>query len=951
MPDSGAPPHWPEHSTPIGALIRERDWAATPLGPIAAWPQSLRTTVDILLASPLPMIVLWGPEGRMIYNAGYAVIAGDKHPGVLGRGVLEGWPEVADFNREILARVRGGQTLTMAAQHLVLIRGDGPQSVWLDLTYSPVRDETGAVAGVLAIVVETTDQVLDERRRRQAEESLQLALNADAVVGLWDWDIRIDRVRGDRRFAQAFSVDFDAVPNGVPVATLLGALHDDDRPGVEAAIADTLATGRPFRSEFRVRQPDGGFLWVEANGTCVFGEDGAAQRFSGILIGINERKLAEQTRWESQEQFSSLVEAVPHHVWAAQPDGQLHWFNARVYEYTGQPPDTLNGDSWGRVVHPADLPDAVRSWTQAVASGTIYETEFRIRRGADGNDFRWFLVRAVPVHDAAGRIIRWIGTNTDIDDQRRAAVALAEMNATLEQRVDERTSQLVTSQRQLRTFYDFSSECHVLLLAMPDGSFVFEDANPAVLRLYGRSRAEVVGRTTEQLFEPEVAAELNRNLAACLAAPGPYRYERRQGGTIVEAVCVAVPIEPGEFFQRIVVTARDVGDSRQLEEQLRQSQKMEAVGQLTGGIAHDFNNLLQGIVGSLNLIQRRISQGRIGELERFLNGAMASSNRAAALTHRLLAFSRRQPLDPQVVNANQLIGSLEDLLRRTMGEQVAIEVVASGGLWPTLCDQNQLENALLNLAINARDAMPDGGRLTIETCNAHLDGNYAAQKSDVIPGQYVCLSVTDTGTGMAAETMARAFDPFFTTKPSGQGTGLGLSMIYGFARQSEGYAHIYSELGRGTTVKLYLPRYRGAETDAAADATVAGPEAAHTAGAGQVVLVIEDEAIVRGLIVDVLHDLGYGALEAADGPAGLNILRSAQRIDLLISDVGLPGLNGRQVADAARVERPDLKVLFMTGYAENAAVARGFLEPGMQLITKPFALDMLAGRIRDILAL
>mgnify|MGYP003584644057 CR=1 FL=1 len=382
------------------------------------------------------------------------------------------------------------------------------------------------------------------------------------------------------------------------------------------------------------------------------------------------------------------------------------------------------------------------------------------------------------------------------------------------------------------------------------------------------------------------------------------------------------------------------------DEQLRQSQKMEAVGQLTGGIAHDFNNLLQGITGSLEIVQRRVAQGRLDELDRFIAGASTAANRAAALTHRLLAFSRRQPLDPKPVRANALVASMEDLLRRTSGERIELELVLAGGLWVTKCDPNQLESAILNLAINARDAMPDGGKLTIETCNAHLDRAYVARRRGVRPGQYVCLCVSDTGIGMSADTISKAFEPFFTTKPIGQGTGLGLSMIYGFAQQSEGYAKIYSEVGQGTTFKLYLPRYRGSAEE---EEELPQPSAIQQAEDGEVVLVVEDESVVRGLILEELHELGYAALEAVDGASGLDMLQSKRRIDLLITDIGLPGLNGRQLADAARQLRPSLKILFMTGYAENAALASGFLEPGMEMITKPFAMEALATRIRSML--
>ncbi len=373
---------------------------------------------------------------------------------------------------------------------------------------------------------------------------------------------------------------------------------------------------------------------------------------------------------------------------------------------------------------------------------------------------------------------------------------------------------------------------------------------------------------------------------------------------------------------------------------------MEAVGQLTGGLAHDFNNLLTGISGSLELLQARVAQGRIGDLERYLSAAQGAAKRAAALTHRLLAFSRRQTLDPKPTDANRLMAGMEELVRRTMGPEVAVEVVAAGGLWATLVDPNQLENALLNLCINARDAMPDGGRLTIETGNRWLDQR-AARERDLPPGQYVSVCVSDTGTGMAPEVTARAFDPFFTTKPIGMGTGLGLSMVYGFVRQSGGQARIYSEPGQGTMVCLYLPRHHGVAENVDIPRELAE---APRSEQGETVLVVDDEPTVRMLVREVLADLGYTAIEAADGPAGLKVLQSNARIDLLVTDVGLPGMNGRQLADAARERRPELRVLFITGYAENAVLNHGHLDPGMHVMTKPFAMEALASRIKELIA-
>ena len=380
------------------------------------------------------------------------------------------------------------------------------------------------------------------------------------------------------------------------------------------------------------------------------------------------------------------------------------------------------------------------------------------------------------------------------------------------------------------------------------------------------------------------------------------------------------------------------------EEALRQSQKMEAVGQLTGGLAHDFNNLLMGIGGSLEMMKARIAQGRADELNRYFDAAQGAVRRASSVTHRLLAFSRRQALDPRPTDPNRLVTEMEELIRRTVGPEVGLTVVPAPDPWPILVDPNQLENAMLNLCINARDAMPDGGSLTIEIANRSLDP-VDARERDMAPGDYVTISVCDTGTGMTPEVRAKAFDPFFTTKPLGEGTGLGLSMIYGFVRQSGGQVRVHSAVGHGTTMRLFLPRH-----DAAPAEDEHAEAATRQSGDGEVILVIEDEPTVRILVAELLGEAGYSAIEAADGPSGLKLLQSDARIDLLITDVGLPGgMNGRQVADAARALRPDLKVLFITGYAETAVIRDGQLDRGMGLITKPFELDTLTARIREML--
>jgi len=384
---------------------------------------------------------------------------------------------------------------------------------------------------------------------------------------------------------------------------------------------------------------------------------------------------------------------------------------------------------------------------------------------------------------------------------------------------------------------------------------------------------------------------------------------------------------------------------RHNEEALRQSQKMEAVGQLTGGIAHDFNNMLTGIIGSLELIRRRLARGRTEDLDSLIDLGVTSANRAAGLTHRLLAFSRRQSLDSKAVQMNTLVLSMGELLQRSLNESIHLEMRLDDNLWVAEADPNQLESALLNLVINARDAMPDGGKLVVETSNQVLHRDFTEAYSNLEPGDYVMLSVTDNGCGMPQSVMSRAFDPFFTTKPIGQGTGLGLSMIYGFSKQSRGHVSIDSEIDQGTTVNLYLPRFRGEEL-VVDDANV---EHSPDALDGETVLIVEDDPAVRVLVCAVLSELGYAYVEAGDADTALPILNSTQRIDLLVSDVGLPGMNGRQLAEVGRQYRPGLKVLFITGYAEHAAVRGGFLDSGMQMITKPFTFDLLTAKVREMI--
>ena len=545
----------------------------------------------------------------------------------------------------------------------------------------------------------------------------------------------------------------------------------------------------------------------------------------GVLVTaveITDRIDAQAALARSAAEVRTMAEALPNLLWAARPDGEVDWYNGRAYAYTGFTPEAA--PSWQAIVHPDDLAMAGERWMTAVTTGETYETEFRLRR-ADGA-YRWHLARGLPIRDQAGVIVRWIGSNTDIEDQKLAVEALANLNATLEQQVAERTGELMAA-----------------------------------------------------------------------------------------------------------------------EESLRQSQKMEAVGQLTGGIAHDFNNMLAVVIGSLDLLGRRLAGGD-ARAQRYVDAASEGARRAALLTQRLLAFSRQQPLQPEPVDANKLVAGMSDLLRHSLGSDVRLETVLAGGLWRTHADPNQLENVILNLGVNGRDAMPEGGRLTIETQNAHLDDRYVATHLGVAAGQYVMIAVTDTGGGMAPSVVEKAFDPFFTTKETGKGTGLGLSQVYGFVKQSGGHVKIYSEVGQGTTVKIYLPRLTGtaaeAADDGAATSLVLGDRR-------ELILVVEDEPAVRQFSVDALTELGYRVLEADGAAAALRLIDAHPEIVLMFTDVVMPDVNGARLAEMARAKRPDLKVLFTTGYTRNAVVHNGVLDPGVELIGKPFSLEALSEKLRAVL--
>jgi PAS domain S-box-containing protein len=662
---------------------------------------------------------------------------------------------------------------------------------------------------------------------------------------------------------------------------------------------------------------------------------------------ITARLRAEQQAHDIDVGRQIAMQAAHLGRWDHRPQEHKRYFDARAREILGfGPADAIDLIASLEVIHPDDrqrMEHAARDALDPDRAGPYVE-EFRLAKPDPAGE-RWVSVNGRS-YFVNGKCVRFSGVMADISERKRAEAQLKaterllrDLNASLAERVAERT-------RQRDRIWTLSQE---LLAEMGvDGSL--HAVNPAWTEVLGHAEAGLLTRPLSDLLHAEDHVAFAEILQRLKSGSPSERFELRLR-TIDGAyrwVDWTANAE-GEVFYAVgrdVTAEREAADAlRQTEEALRQSQKMEAVGQLTGGIAHDFNNLLTGIMGSLDLMKRRIEAGRVGDMDRLMDAALGSAQRAAALTHRLLAFARRQSLDAMPIDANSLIGSMEELLHRTLGEQVQLHIELDPRAWQVLADANQLESAVLNLSINARDAMPEGGRLTISTANAVIEAS-SPEASALKPGDYVRITVSDTGEGMSPDVAAKAFDPFFTTKPIGQGTGLGLSMVYGFARQSGGHVTLDSRPGDGSAIHLFLPRAETAEAPAEPE-----PLLSPARGEGETVLVVEDDPAVRLLVLEVLSELGYAGLEAVDSESALQILASRDRIDLLISDVGLPnGLNGRQLAEVAREQRPNLPVLFVTGYAERATERREFLGPGMQMITKPFAMEALAAKVKEIIA-
>ncbi len=906
-----------------GRLVASREWSGTGLGPVAGWPQSLRTATSILLRSPVPMVMLWGEDGVMIYNDAYSVFAGGRHPELLGSRVREGWPEVADFNDHVMRVGLAGGTLSYKDQELTLYRHGRPEQVWMNLDYSPVLDESGRPAGVLCVLAETTEHVAAERELKGSEARLA-AIVAGATVGLSEVDRNGRFLWVNEELCRILGRSADALFR----ASVADVTHPEDVDPSRDAMARSAAAGGTASLDKRYLRADGGIVWANSRVTRLGDAGGEPGTLLVVTVDLTERFAAEARLRASEARFRLMADAVPQIVWITDAEGRVEFFNRHWTAYTGAPYEPTTAAAVAAAhVHPDDVAATMTAFEAARRSGGTFLVEHRIRSGA--GEYRWFLVRAEPYRDpATDEVVRWFGASVDIHDRKLAETALLALNAGLERQVAERT-------RERGLIWQHSLD---LLSVIDMGTTAFDAVNPAWTAALGWPTGSLEGRSYADFVHPDdVAASVSAFEQVRQGHP-VLRFENRyraQGGGWRWLSWVAVP-EGGKLYS----VTRDITEEKErraeleaAQDALRQSQKMEAMGQLTGGVAHDFNNLLTPIVGSLDMLQRRGVGG--AREQRLIAGAMHSAERAKTLVQRLLAFARRQPLQATAVDIARLITGMGDLVASTTGPQIRVVVEVPDALPPAKADPNQLEMALLNLSVNARDAMPEGGTLRISASEETVT---AGRRSTLRPGSYIRLSVADTGTGMDEATLARAVEPFFSTKGIGKGTGLGLSMVHGLASQLSGALTIRSRPGLGTHVELWLPRSATApDLPDAATEPPAAPLTRRTA------LLVDDEELVRLSTADMLGDLGYTVIEAASGEEAMRLVGRGEPFDLLVTDHLMPGLTGTDLARAVRTARPGVPVLLVSGYAETEGV-----EADLPRLTKPFRKAELAASLAQL---
>ncbi len=687
--------------------------------------------------------------------------------------------------------------------------------------------------------------------------------------------------------------------------------HPDYHDVIRGRIGELLRAPKTVPAiEEKMVALDGTVIDVEVRAVSFLSTDGETD-IQVVCRDITEKKNAERAMTAAIENFHRLAEAMPLIVWTAEPDGTVDYTSRAFGEYTGLSGRSPEGH-WLKTTHPDDIPRIQAAWTKTIATGMSYTNEFRIR-GKDGV-YRWHFATGVPIRDETGRIVKWYGSATDVHDRKEIedeALALAQrLTATLESMTD--------------------------AFMMLDGDWRITYANKETERLLRRPRTDLLSRVLWDEAPAAVGTLIETELKRAAAEQKVVSFQAFAPLLKIWLDARAYPAPGG-----LAVYFRDITEQRELETRLRQSQRLHAVGQLTGGVAHDFNNLLTVMIGNAEMLVDGLPAD--SPLRRLAQTTLEAADRGASLTSRLLAFARKQALEPHAVAVDDLLSGMDDLLHRALGEKIEIERVGETSLWTAFVDPSQLETAVLNLCINARDAMPEGGHLTIETANVALDDAYARAHDEVTPGDYVMVAVSDTGEGMTPEVAARVFEPFFTTKDVGKGSGLGLSMVHGFLKQSGGHVKVYSEPRHGTTIKLYLPRASG-EAESARAAAEAPVE-----GGKEKILLVEDDAGVLAYAAAQLADLGYAVVAVKNGAQALDAIKASPDFDLLFTDVVMPAMNGTQLAVEARKLMPGLRVLFTSGYTENAIVHHGRLDAGVKLLNKPYRRHDLATKVRQAL--
>ncbi|MDP1028397.1 PAS domain S-box protein [Sphingomonas sp. KR1UV-12] len=976
-------------------LIAAKDWATTSLGPIARWPQSLRTAIAILLRSPVPIVMLWGEDGVMLYNDAYSLFAGGRHPELLGSRVREGWPEVADFNDNVMKVGLAGDTLHYQDQELTLYRHGRPERVWMDLDYSPVLDERGEPAGVICILAETTERVAAERRTAfllSLSDALRaldtpLAITSLASARLGDWldasrvfyaeiasgrmTVESDHARGvpsivGEHSLQAFGPDLlGAYRAGEPVVVRDVAaderLSDDARAGLTDRHVGAFVDVVLFEEKEWV-----GLLAVQSATPRVWtsAEESLVQEVGERVKTAVERARAEVAVRESEARHrfrvqlgdelrtltssSAIMMAVARRLGAHLGVDQANYYDidGDHFTVTGEWRTAASSSMLGThsvSAYGAGTTDRMRrgeilrldkthdveGLEAYAAAGMAAVLSVPLRR-----DDRW--AAGLHVHQTRPRVwtdeeealVREVAAHAwSAIERARAEEELRDLNDTLEEQVAARSA-------ERDRLWTLSQD----MFARADYSGMMSAVSPAWMQVLGWTEAELLSRGYATFMHPDDMPGTLAAIARMANTRRPTRFENRiatSDGGWKPIEWIVAPEPDGDNF---IAVGRDLSDAKAREdalgaaqEALRQSQKMEAMGSLTGGVAHDFNNLLTPIIGSLDMLVRK---GIGSERERrLIGGALQSAERAKTLVQRLLAFARRQPLQPTAVDVARIVDGMAGLIGSTLGPTIDVRVDLAADLPPARADLNQLEMALLNLAVNARDAMPDGGELTITARRESVRG-----RGDLPRGHYVRLSVGDSGVGMDADTVGRAVEPFFSTKGVGKGTGLGLSMVHGLVAQLGGGLTIDSAPGRGTTIGLWLPI-----SAVAPDGEERPVETTPAVKGRGTALLIDDEDLVRMSTADMLADLNYDVVEAGSAEEALRLIGDGLEPDLLVTDHLMPGMSGAQLARELKVARPELPVLIVSGYAEEDGI-----DPDIPRLTKPFRNAELAASLSTL---